>query len=80
MDGDLRRARGTLTEANFIRAAACFVRMKPENLELARAYLVPPGHLQVDIATQYNTSRQLVHKQCKKIYKAHCLLVADRKA
>lgn len=76
MGNDLRRARGTLSEEEFDRAAARFKRMKPENLLLARTYLLAPGKLQVDIATENNTSPQLVYKHCKKIYLAHCMIVA----
>lgn len=75
MENDLRRAQGTMTEAAFDRAAARFKRMKGQNLALARAYLLPPGQLQVDIASTNKISRQLVHKQCKKIYDAHCRIV-----
>jgi hypothetical protein len=64
-----------MTEEAFNRAAAKFKRMKTQNLALARAYLLHPGQLQVDIACTNKISRQLVHKQCKKIYDAHCTLV-----
>jgi hypothetical protein len=74
---DLRRARGTESEEEFGRAAARFGRMKQENIALARAYLLAPGQLQVDIATANNVSPQLVYKQCKKIYASHCLLSSD---
>lgn len=75
MEKDLRRAKGTMTEEAFNRAAARFKRMKVENLAMARAYLLPPGQLQVDIAFTNNISRQLVHKHCKKIFDAHCTIV-----
>ena len=80
MENDLRRAQGTMTEDAFDRAAARFKRMKAQNLALARAYLLPPGQLQVDIACKNNISRQLVHKQCKKIYEAHCTIVNATRA
>lgn len=75
MATDLRRARGTLTEAAFKRAAARFPRMEPQNLEVAKAFLVKPGKLQVEISEETNISRQLVYKHCKKIYSAHCAIV-----
>lgn len=74
MQPNLRRARGTLSKDAFDRAAARFKRMKIENIALARAYLMAPGQLQVDIAAANNVSRQLVFKQCKKIYEAHCAI------
>lgn len=76
MELDLRRAKGSMTEEGFDRAAARFMRMSEQNLALARAYLLPPGMLQVDIAQQNRISRQLVHKHCKKIFDAHCEIVA----
>lgn len=75
MENDLRRARGTMTEVAFNRAAGRFKRMSEQNLNVARTYLLPPGQLQIDIAIANKMSPQLVHKQCKKIYDAHCLLV-----
>ncbi len=80
MEKDLRRARGTLTEVAFERAAARFKRMKVQNLAVARAFLLPPGQLQVDIANANKISRQLVYKQCKKIYDAHCTIVEATRA
>lgn len=74
MEMDLRRAMGTMSAEEFDRAASRFKRMTVKNLELARAYLLAPGILQVDIACEHKTSRQLVHKQCKKIFDAHCLI------
>lgn len=71
MENDLRRAQGAMTDEAFNRAAGCFKRMTAQNLALARAYLVPPGQLQVDIARANQISRQLVHKHCKKIFDAH---------
>jgi hypothetical protein len=75
MEKDLRRARGTMTEAAFNRAAARFTRMNAKNLALARAYLLAPGQLQIDIAIANKISPQLVHKHCKKIYDSHCVIV-----
>lgn len=73
---DLRRAKGSMTEETFDRAAARFKRMHEQNLALARAYFLPPGVLQVDIARENRISRQLVQKHCKKIFEAHCEIVA----
>lgn len=75
MEKDLRRARGTLTEDAFNRAAAMFHRMDQRNLAVAKAFLVSPGQMQVDIAQAKKISRQLVNKHCKKLYEAHCLIV-----
>lgn len=75
MATNLRRARGTLSQAAFERAAARFPRMEPQNLQVAKAFLVEPGKLQVEIAEEANMSRQLVYKHCKKIYAAHCAIV-----
>ena len=68
-----------MTEVAFSRAAAKFKRMSEQNLNVARAYLLPPGQLQIDIAIANKISRQLVHKQCKKIYEAHCISVRTTK-
>ena len=75
MEKNLRRARGTLTEAELNRAAIRFWQMKAENLALAKTYLLPPGLLQIDTADNNKTSRQLGYKRFKKIYNAHCAIL-----
>lgn len=76
MDKDLRRAQGTLSDAEFKRASARFKRMEKRSLDVARAFLVQPGMFQVDIAERENISRQLVYKHCRKLYDAHCQIVS----
>lgn len=71
----LRFAQGTLDEAQFERAAAMAPRMDEKNKEVARRFLVAPGKHQITIAQECGIGRQLVHKQCKRIYDAHCKLV-----
>lgn len=71
---ELRFAQGTLDEAQFERAAAKFSRMDAKNKAVARAFLVAPGKHQIVIAQEHDMKRQLVHKQCKRIFDSHCKL------
>jgi hypothetical protein len=68
---ELRFAKGTLDEKSFERAAEKVKRMEPRNLAIAREFLVQPGDFQVVIADRHHVSKQLVYKQCRKLYDAH---------
>ena len=77
--GDLRRAIGSLDEKEFAQAVKQYKRhhdIEDRNLDVARDFLVK-GMFQVDIATVRNVSRQLVNKQCKRIYDAHLELKGE---
>lgn len=74
---DLRRAIGSLSEKEFAQAVKHYKRshnIDDRNVDVARDFLVS-GVLQVDIAVSRSVSRQLVNKQCKRIYSAHLELI-----
>ncbi|WP_395398664.1 TrfB-related DNA-binding protein (plasmid) [Pseudoduganella sp. UC29_106] len=75
----LKRAMGSLSEREFKAALAQLRNMKPENVDVARKYLVAPGRLQVLIAEETGMSKQLVYRHCKRLYDAHCKLRAPAK-
>lgn len=71
---DLKRAMGSLSEQEFAAAAKLHPRINPRHTEVARSFLVFPGKLQVLVAEDFNISKQLVHRHCKKLYETHCHL------
>ncbi len=79
MAAELKRAMGTLSEAEFAAAAKLHPRMDVQAIAVARAYLVHPGRLQVLLVEDFNTRKQLVHRHCKKIYDTHCDLTKPTK-
>ena len=72
MSADLKRAMGTLSDEEFDAAAKRHPRMDTQHIAAARAFLVHPGRLQVLIAEDFNISKQLVHRHCKKLYDTYC--------
>lgn len=79
----LRRAMGTMSAQDFESTLVFFHsehrNLKDTNVELAREFLVYPGSLQIVIAEKHNVSRQLVFKQCKRLYKAYCDMIEKEK-
>lgn len=71
----LKRAMGTLSAHEFESALKYFQsthrKLKESNVAVARDFLVAPGRLQIVIAEEHSMSRQLVHKQCIRIYQAY---------
>lgn len=80
----LRRAMGTMSAQDFESTLVFFHsehrNLKGSNVQLAREFLVYPGSLQIVIAERNNVSRQLVYKQCKRLYKAYCDMMAMGKS
>lgn len=72
---DLRRAIGSLKESEFNKAAEFYKkehRIHARNLEVAKDFLVL-GKLQIVIAEERNITKQLVHKQCKRLFDAYLM-------
>ncbi|MGK5033131.1 hypothetical protein [Janthinobacterium sp. MDT1-19] len=67
---------GTLSDRDFDLALTHFLKshrgLDDSNIAAAKEFLVHPGKLQIVIAEEKSMSRQLVNKQCKRLYEAYC--------
>lgn len=73
---DLRRAIGSLSEEQFNQTVEFYKkehRILARNISVAKDFLVV-GKLQVVIAEERKITKQLVHKQCKRLYDAYLAL------
>lgn len=73
---DLRRAIGSLSVKDFEKAVEFYKkehRILERNIQVAKDFLVL-GKLQIVIAEERGLTKQLVHKQCKRLYDAYLTL------